>query len=192
METPVSDDEIDQALPGFVLAVAAEAERLVLAARSGTELAVALRSADDDGEIIVGPNGNPIMIPARIDPHYFVNQGIADLGASMNDPSVALYDLQQFRQGGPWDLQRDNGANLPQFRDSANVVIGLYAAALGLTPEQTLDMSNIYAKGNSNFEGQLMDTTYIHLPQRNVFDILLGYHLYQSGRVRPTAGGNGN
>jgi hypothetical protein len=135
METPVSDDEIDQALPGFVLAVAAEAERLVLAARSGTELAVALRSADDDGEIIVGPNGNPIMIPARIDPHYFVNQGIADLGASMNDPSVALYDLQQFRQGGPWDLQRDNGANLPQFRDSANVVIGLYAAALGLTPE---------------------------------------------------------
>jgi hypothetical protein len=37
METPVSDDEIDQALPGFVLAVAAEAERLVLAARSGTE-----------------------------------------------------------------------------------------------------------------------------------------------------------
>jgi hypothetical protein len=37
-----------------------------------------------------------------------------------------------------------------------------------------------------------MDTTYIHLPQRNVFDILLGYHLYQSGRVRPTAGGNGN
>jgi hypothetical protein len=139
--------------------------------------------ADDHGQVIRGIDGNPIVIPTWVDPHFFVDQGIDDRGAAIDDPSIALYDLWEFRQRGGWDLQRDKGVYLPQFRDAANVVIGLYAAALGLPPAAALHLADRYAEGHSRFVNEVMDRTYVHLPQRNVYDIKLGYELFQSGRV---------
>lgn len=65
------------------------------------------------------------------------------------------------------------------------MAIGLYTAANGMSEEEILIISNVYAALFSRYkEGTKFDEVYTFLPARNVHNTRLGYELYRSGRVR--------
>ncbi len=144
---------------------------------------------DDHGQSILNSIGVPILRPAGMDPHAFVDAGILDRQPDAD--SAAIYSnviahLSLFQQGGPWDAQRANGQFLPQFRDYASVAIGLYGASAEIPVDLLLRIQNTYASNFSSFRGERMDDVYTSLPRRNVDNTRLGYDLYQSGRIGPS------
>ena len=94
-------------------------------------------------------------------------------------------DLAKFRRGGPWDLQRLSGNFDPRFIDSATILIGMYAAAAGITRNQILDIENAVAATSSYPKDTKFDPTYTHLPVRNVTNTDTGMRLVQSGAYVP-------
>jgi hypothetical protein len=140
------------------------------------------------GDPIIGPDGDAMMIPKGADPHFFVDQGLADRSAGW---ASTARSLANFGQGHPWDLQRQE-PDKPmknQFRDAASVAIGLYGAAAGVPQPVMLGLSGLYAAKNSTFpKDEPRDPLYVTLSKRNVDNTKLGYELYQTGRIGPTPG----
>jgi hypothetical protein len=173
----------------------------------GTSKTDAVFFVDDKGQPVQEHGqGAAIFRPAGLDPHFFVNQGIADqkmvADALKANPNFltpgnaaavsgsAAYELNQlakFNQGHEWDAQRIGGHFHPEFVDYATVAIGLYADAAGITENQILSIENNFALLESHYPpGTPMDSTYTHLPERNVANTDLGYQLVDSGRIQPT------
>jgi len=164
---------------------------------------------DDQGNPVLipaGPDkGQQMLRPARLDPHFYVNQGTADKSyydALINNPapdsyggagpailSRELMQLYKLRQGGVWDAQRAGGKNYPDYVDYATVAIGLYAASSGVSHDEILRMQDAYAARYSSYSPDIaMDKTYTPLPFRNVANTDLGFQLYQSGGIHAAAG----
>jgi len=163
---------------------------------------------DDQGKPVLIPDGpfkgQQMLRPAGLDPHFFVNQGMADknrydalrhianpYGGNDARPAWVLREfmqLRKFRQGGEWDAQRVGGKYHDEYVDYATVAIGLYAASMGMSRDMILRVQDLYATANSRFDPEAeRDKTYAHLPHRNVANTDLGYHLYQSGLIRAAA-----
>jgi hypothetical protein len=150
---------------------------------------------DDDGKPVLNIKGAQMQRPAGLDPHFFVRQGLADqemerrmMSTEEGGPAILGYEfaqLRKFKQGGPWDAQRINGSFHAQFVDYATDIIGLYAAASGMTKDEILTIENAYAALFSHFQpGTVMDPIYTHLPAVNVFNTKLGFQLFQSRHIR--------
>ncbi len=103
-------------------------------------------------------------------------QALAGLAAKI------AVELGQFRQGGSLDAERVDGQYVRDYRDYANLAIGLYLAAAGVKIEDALTFANAYAGAASEFH-EPMDDVYTNLPRRDVRSIRMGYELYQSGRI---------
>lgn len=77
---------------------------------------------DDTGHVVLNAKGVPIMRPAGMDPHFFVEQGLADKetesemlssGSEASAPTALVYmynKLRQFNRFNPWDAQRLSGS----------------------------------------------------------------------------------
>jgi|GEM_PF-6698224 hypothetical protein len=172
----------------------APAAPLVAAANPASDSPVPF--VDDDGKPVLDATGNPMLRPAGLDPHIFVKQGIADgqlelqmlqqgEGGGEAMLGYELVQLKKFKQGGPWDAQRIGGKFHPDFVDYATVVIGLYAAASGMSRDDILTVENSYAALFSHYAaGTPMDPHYAHLPARNVANTQLGFELFEKRRIR--------
>lgn len=161
---------------------------------------------DSRGNPVTDDQGNPILRPADLPPEMYVSGGAAsnlgeyillynqalqnELNAPAEQNEVALAglaakiaaELSQFRQGGSLDAERVDGQYLGDYRDYANIAIGLYLAAAGVTIDDGLSIADSYAQVMSDFH-EPMDEVYTDLPKRDVSDIKMGYELYQSGRI---------
>ena len=73
------------------------------------------------------------------------------------------------------------GHTYPEYRAYANVALGLYAGAAGMTSDQMNWVADYYASGHSTFPNQVMDTQFPHLPQENVDNTVLGVILTTTG-----------
>lgn len=82
-------------------------------------------------------------------------------------------------------MQRLSGNFDPRFIDSATILIGMYAASTGVTRSQILSIENGVAMNGKYAAGTLMDSTYTHLPVRNVTNTDIGMRLIQSGAYVP-------
>ena len=136
---------------------------------------------DDFGNPIVDIKGEQMLRPAGWDPHAFTEQG-AKYG------TVAA--LANFRTSGAWDAQRMGGGYQggkgkfhSEFVDFANVNIGLYASAAGISEGFTLSVANHFAFFFSNMGNATRDKGYSSLRAANVFDIRAGYKLQRSGAI---------
>jgi hypothetical protein len=94
-------------------------------------------------------------------------------------------DLANFGRGGKWDLQRLSGNFDPRFIDLATILIGMFAASAGVTRDQILSIENKIAITSTYAKGTVMDSTYTHLPVRNVTNTDTGMRLVQSGAYVP-------
>ena len=140
-----------------------------------------------------------MLRPAGLDPNSFVRRGLEDkkmeealiLSGKQNGGFAALgYEgssLSNFRRGGPWDAQRIGGFYHDEFVDYATVAIGLYAAANGISESRILSYQDLVARTSRYRSNTEMDKQYTHLPIRNVQNTHLGYTLYQSGQIGPSA-----
>jgi len=200
------DQPIDseRGTPSSLLRLAASVMNLPAAPEGRFELASDFNSKpvpflDDRGRPVIGASGKPAMIPELVKPNYFVDKGLEtdsllnnqemvptdDQNARMLGLAKLALDLYNFRQNGPWDLQR-NPSNTPDLVDGATIAIGLYAAAAGMSEDELLKMQNDYAREHSHFPANTpMDDTYPSLPKRNVENTHIGYELYRSGRIGP-------
>ena len=161
---------------------------------------------DDKGQAILKSDGTPMMRPAGMDPHFFVNQALRDMkvetgnlisvpnsdGSRRKEDGLAALAYQaaalaNFRRGGPWDAQRIGGSFRNEFVDYATVAIGLYCAANGIAREQSLMIQDFVARDSHYGPKVEMDKTYTHLPIRNIRNTDIGYSLYQSGRIAATS-----
>jgi hypothetical protein len=152
---------------------------------------------DSNGNPITDDHGNQIVRPADLPPETYIGEGrLSTLGAviaaseqtEQGEPGplaglpVAIATaLTPFRQGGSLDAERYQGQYVTDYRDYANIAIGLYMAAAGVDVDDALSIANAYAAIFSHFHEQ-MDDVYVHLPERDVRDIKRGYELYNSGR----------
>lgn len=141
---------------------------------------------DDKGNVVVGASGQPALIPAGFDTGVVLRAGKVD-GLLLDDPNggslLSLKDLSNFRRGGKWDLQRLSGTFDVRFVDSATILIGMYAAAAGISRNDILGLENDVAKGGKYGAGTQMDPIYTHLPARNVTNTDIGMRLVQSGAI---------
>jgi hypothetical protein len=138
---------------------------------------------DKSGNAVQGANGKPALIPGGFDVNGVVATGKSDKKLRGNAPMVGsaqtAEDLANFRRGGKWDLQRLSGNFDPRFIDSATILIGMYAGAAGITRNQILDIENTIAITSSYPKGTKFDSTYTHLPVRNVTNTDIGMGLVQ-------------
>ena len=144
---------------------------------------------DKSGNVVQGANGKPALIPGGFDVGAVVQagKGTGDLRkvAPMVGAAATAEDLANFGRGGKWDLQRLSGNFDPRYIDSATILIGMYAAASNITRNQILDVENTVARGSTYAKGTVMDSTYTHLPVRNVTNTDIGMRLIQSGSYVP-------
>ena len=144
---------------------------------------------DKNGNVVQGANGKPALIPNGFDVSAVVQAGKAtgELRgvAPMVGAKATSEDLANFGRGGKWDLQRLSGNFDPRYIDSATILIGMYAAASHITRNQILDIENAVAIGSHYAKGTVMDSTYTHLPVRNVMNTDIGMRLVQSGAYVP-------
>jgi hypothetical protein len=155
---------------------------------------------DDQGRPVIGAEGVPVLRPAGLDPHLFVTQGLEerkfeedvrrDGGYSRSAEVLGFMigKLRKFRQFGPWDAQRIGGIYHDEYVDYSTIVIGLYAAAAGLSKTEILEVQNVYARLHSSYKQRTeYDRVYTYLPARNVKNTDIGYQLYESGRIQADA-----
>jgi RHS repeat-associated protein len=138
---------------------------------------------DSKGNVVNGASGSPALIPGGFDPNAVVKAGARDNALGLVSPALRAAatagDLAKFRRGGSWDLQRLSGDFDPRFIDSATILIGMYAASAGVTRGQILSIENDVAKDSKYAAGTPMDSTYTHLPARNVTNTDIGMRLIQ-------------
>ena len=89
---------------------------------------------DDTGQVVLNQKGMPMMRPAGMDPHFFVEQGLADKeteaamlssGSEAGAPAAFAYMIQRllnFNRGYGWDAQRLGGSFHTEFVDYATVL----------------------------------------------------------------------
>jgi hypothetical protein len=138
--------------------------------------ATPVKLTDDQGNAVTNAGGSPIRRPAGFDPHFFTGQG-ASAG------KMGFLSLRKFGQGATWDAQRIGGTFHSGFVDDANVNIGLYSAAAGLSENRVLSTANDYAAMRSGFGNAARDLQYTHLRAANVSDIRLGFRLQQTNAI---------
>jgi hypothetical protein len=149
---------------------------------------------DDQGKTVLGRDGKPMLRPAGLDPHFFVEQGLADRliedevsrAPEGSDFAAGVYkalQLSHFQRGHDWDAQRIGGSFHSEFVDYSTVAIGLYAAAAGIPKDEILAIQNDVARNSTYPTNTFYDTTYSHLPEQNVTNTDLGYGLFRSGAI---------
>ncbi|MGH9736306.1 MAG: hypothetical protein ACRD8A_17175 [Candidatus Acidiferrales bacterium] len=134
---------------------------------------------DKNGNVARGASGQPALIPSGFDVNAVVKTGKSDAKSLVHKAE----DLANFRRGGKWDLQRLSGKFDPRFVDSATILIGMCAASAGITREHILTIENDVAIGGHYAKGTPMDSTYTHLPVRNVTNTDIGMRLVLSGAI---------
>jgi hypothetical protein len=97
-------------------------------------------------------------------------------------PIAIIMALAAFRQGGSLDAERFHGQYVTDYRDYANIAIGLYMAAAGIDMDDALWIADAYAARFSHFD-EKKDEVYVHSAERDVQNIERGYDLYNSGRI---------
>jgi hypothetical protein len=134
---------------------------------------------------VQGANGNPALIPAGFDIKWVLQAAEGDKNQETNlGRTVSTdIDLAKLGRGGAWDLQRLSGKFDPRFIDSATILIGMYAAARGISRNDILNIENNVARTSKYAKGTPMDSTYTHLPARNVTNTDIGMRLVQSGAI---------
>jgi hypothetical protein len=137
---------------------------------------------DDKGNPVLDDKGGQMMMPSDADPHFFVDAGQIFGSAG----------LANFRQGGPWDLQRvgPDRTFVKDFTNYSTVAIGLYGAAAGIPLDTLLAIEDSYAASHSDFGSAERDSKYTHLRAENVWNTRFGYELYSSGRIGPSPTGS--
>ena len=155
---------------------------------------------DSNGNPIADDQGNPVLRPANLPPALYVQDGrasgLAELIAAytqiaQNDPEdtvsfpvLLALKLAVFGQGGSLDAERFQGQYVTDYRDYANIAIGLYMAAAGVDVDDALSIADTYAQFYSKFgPNEPMDEIYTHSAERDVQNIRMGYELYNSGRI---------
>ena len=134
---------------------------------------------DKNGNVVLGASGQPALIPSGFDVNAVIKAGKSDAGSVVHKAE----DLTNFRRGGKWDLQRLGGKFDPRFVDSATIVIGMYAASADITRKHILTIENDVAIRSHYAKGTQMDSTYTHLPVRNVTNTDIGMRLVLSGAI---------
>ncbi len=126
-------------------------------------------------------------MPANFDVGAVLRAGKVDGPLLQDDTSgaslIPAKDLSSFRRGGKWDLQRLSGNFDARFVDSATILIGMYAVAAGISRADILSLQNDVAKSSKYPAGTQMDSTYGHLPVRNVTNTDIGMRLVQFGAI---------
>lgn len=125
-----------------------------------------------------------ILIPKEF-PIDEVERSISSIKIATTSWDLAHVGLAEFalglvnlQIGGKWDAQRLTGDFIGEYRDYATVLIGYYAANVGLNINSILSIQNQYARLNSKFSDyDPRDMDYPYLPKRNVFNTKLGYQL---------------
>jgi hypothetical protein len=194
------EDDLSRRGPGGRDLIGAEVQARtgdVAATRPGAATPVPF--VDSKGRAILNDQGQPMMRPAGMDPHFFVSQALKDekqeemmisSGGEGGGAAALGYQtsaLSKFGRGAPWDAQRIGGSNHQEFVDYATVAIGLYAAANGISRDHILMIEDAVARTSHYPPKTEMDKTYPHLPTRTVHNTDLGYSLYQSGRIAATS-----
>ena len=148
---------------------------------------------DAEGKPMLDQEGQTMQRPSGLDPHFFVRTGLQDkafvaamVRSGQGGPAGAYIasQLAKFAAYYPWDAQRLDRGFHHEYVKYATVVIGLYAAALGLPEDHILDIQNSYASVLSDMKESRFDSFYTNLPEDNVWNTRLGYELYRSGRIR--------
>jgi hypothetical protein len=129
-----------------------------------------------------------MLRPAGLDPHVFVEQGLADRriadelprsgpeGSDLAASALMAEHLAKFRHWGAWDAQRLGGKFHKEFVDYSTVAIGLYAAAAGISRSTILSIQDADALAKSSFGRDTeYDKIYTHLPHDNVNNTDKGY-----------------
>ena len=170
---------------------------------AGDERTAPVPFVDDHGRPVLNWKGERMLRPAGLDPHFFVRKGAEDrriFQALFQDDSAdamraagdyMALELSNFLWWMPWDAQRwgnpIQGRNYREYRDYATVAIGLYAAAAGIPRDTILAMQDLATRLGSRFSpDDELDTTYTHLPKRNVKNTDIGYDLFKSGGINAT------
>lgn len=155
---------------------------------------------NSQGIPVTDAQSNPLLRPADLPPAMYVRAGLSsNLGLiiaayeqiEQNDPeaeaglpAVLYFELNQLGQGGALDAERYGLSYVTDYRDYANIGIGLFMAAANVDIDDALTMADIYAEFRSKFStDETMDQVYTHLAERDVRDVRLGYQLYNSGRI---------
>ena len=83
------------------------------------------------------------------------------------------------------DAERFDGNYVRDYHDYANVAIGVFMAAAGVSREDDLAITSAYAAALSTLgQDESRDEVYSHLAKQDVADNLKDYGLYESGRIR--------
>ena len=144
----------------------------------------------DAGATIIGGDGQSAWAPLGVTAQQFALYGSIFNNPTPEDPTpditAAIASLALFRRGGAWDLQRLNGGTFEvKFRDSATIVIGIFAASAGIPYPVLMGIQNTYAMTSTWKAGTAMDVVYTHLPALNVLNTQIGYNLILNGQITP-------
>jgi hypothetical protein len=146
---------------------------------------LAVHFVDDRGTPVKDKDGAVVSRPKSPLPSFFVDEGLATKYGPAGYRKLLL-----FRQGRIWDMQRDGKMYFPEFVEYASIVIGLFGAASAINETLLLVISDVYAIAASTHRyspANPRDPTFGALPARNIWNTRLGYQLYKTGRIGPSA-----
>lgn len=168
---------MEQAATGWAKAIA----------KSEQQASSAVPLKDNKGTEVHGANGSVALVPSNFNIKAVIKAGTTDQVLRMSMPELGAAktanDLAKFRRGGDWDLQRLGGKFDDRYTDSATILIGMYAAASGISRNEILSIQNEVAKGGKYAAGTIKDSTYTNLPERNVTNTDIGMSLVTSGAI---------
>jgi len=158
---------------------------------------------DSSGQPVTDDQGRPLFRPANLPPETYLTAGQASqLGAFISSykriegseqseqsleaegglVGIIAMALAPFQQGGNLDAERFEGQYVRDYHAYANIALGIFMAAAGVSIDDALAIADAYAESKSNFHGP-KDKVYTHSLEADVQNIKLGYKLYKSGRV---------
>ena len=186
----VADDPLSACFFSFCGPAELQARQEQPAQPQGT--AVPLK--DDRGNAVTGANGNVALVPSTFDIKDIIAAGTTDYrlrvaslltgpaGAVAADAALAK-DLANFNRGGKWDIQRLNGPFDSRYIDGATILIGMFATSAHISRADILGIQNFIAQNGKYPAGTVMDTTFTHLPKRNIRNTDIGMQLVASGAI---------